>query len=134
MQNIGSREFFLALGIGLLHSLFTLFVVLSSVWLCLALWIQQPLGSVFSRIVIVVWTIFALSLIGVYVSGHLFSRRTDIIIYCLAFKRNKTANGILKLHSSFIMKNKVILSICIIFGTLAGIQMEAMKYTGKIAK
>lgn len=30
-------------------------------------------------------TIFALSLIGVYVSGHLFSRRTDIIIYCLAF-------------------------------------------------
>lgn len=85
MQNIGSREFFLALGIGLLHSLFTLFVVLSSVWLCLALWIQQPLGSVFSRIVIVVWTIFALSLIGVYVSGHLFSRRTDIIIYCLAF-------------------------------------------------
>ncbi|MCH7315098.1 DUF4105 domain-containing protein [Acinetobacter sp. ANC 3882] len=85
MQNIGSREFFIALGIGLLHSLFTLCVILSSVWLCLALWIQQPLGPFFSRIAIILWSLFALSLIGVYVSGHLFSRRTDIIIYCLAF-------------------------------------------------
>ncbi|MDO3657700.1 Lnb N-terminal periplasmic domain-containing protein [Acinetobacter genomosp. 15BJ] len=85
MHNIGSREFFIALGIGLLHSLFTLCVILSSVWLCLALWIQQPLGSFFSRAAIVLWVLFALSLIGVYVSGHLFSRRTDIIIYCVAF-------------------------------------------------
>ncbi|ENX44587.1 DUF4105 domain-containing protein [Acinetobacter sp. NIPH 2100] len=85
MQNIGSREFFIALGIGLLHSLFTLCVILSSIWLCLALWIQQPLGPFFSRIAIILWSLFALSLIGVYVSGHLFSRRTDIIIYCLAF-------------------------------------------------
>jgi len=85
MHNIGSREFFIALGIGLLHGLFTLCVILSSVWLCLALWIQQPLGSFFSRAAIVLWVLFALSLIGVYVSGHLFSRRTDIIIYCVAF-------------------------------------------------
>jgi len=85
MHNIGSREFFIALGIGLLHGLFSLCVILSSVWLCLALWIQQPLGSFFSRAAIVLWVLFALSLIGVYVSGHLFSRRTDIIIYCVAF-------------------------------------------------
>jgi len=85
MHNIGSREFFIALGIGLLHSLFTLFVVLSSFWLCLALWIQQPLGALLSRITIILWSLFALSLIGVYVSGHLISRRTDIIIYCCAF-------------------------------------------------
>ncbi|ENX61996.1 MULTISPECIES: DUF4105 domain-containing protein [Acinetobacter] len=85
MHNIGSREFFIALGIGLLHSLFTLCVILSSVWLCLALWIQQPLGTFFSRAVIALWVLFALSLIGVYVSGHLVSRRTDIIIYCVAF-------------------------------------------------
>ncbi|USA46123.1 DUF4105 domain-containing protein [Acinetobacter sp. C26M] len=85
MQNIGSREFFIALGIGLLHSLFALCVILSSIWLCLALWIQQPLGSFFSRAAIVLWILFALSLIGVYVSGHLFSRRTDIMIYCVAF-------------------------------------------------
>lgn len=85
MHNIGSREFFIALGIGFLHSLFALFVILSSIWLCLALWIQQPLGTVLSRVVIVIWGLFALSLIGFYVSGHLFSRRTDIIIYCLVF-------------------------------------------------
>lgn len=85
MQNIGSREFFIALGIGLLHGLFALCVILSSIWLCLALWIQQPLGSFFSRAAIVLWILFALSLIGVYVSGHLFSRRTDIMIYCVAF-------------------------------------------------
>ncbi len=79
MHNIGSREFFIALGIGLLHGLFTLCVVLSSVWLCLALWIQQPLGTFFSRVTIVLWSLFALSLLGVYFSGHLISRRTDII-------------------------------------------------------
>ena len=85
MHNIASREFFIALGIGFLHSLFALFVIISSIWLCLALWIQQPLGTVLSRVVIVIWGLFALSLIGFYVSGHLFSRRTDIIIYSLVF-------------------------------------------------
>lgn len=85
MHNIGSREFFIALGIGLLHGLFTLCVVLSSIWLCLALWIQQPLGTLFSRVAIVLWGLFALSLLGVYFSCHLISRRTDIIIYCVAF-------------------------------------------------
>ncbi|ENU31736.1 hypothetical protein F991_00505 [Acinetobacter sp. CIP-A165] len=85
MHDIGSREFFIALGIGLLHSTFTLFVILSSAWLCLALWIQQPLGSVFSRLIILLWVLFALSLIGFYISGHIFSRRTDIILYCCAF-------------------------------------------------
>lgn len=85
MHNIGSREFFIALGIGVLHSLFTFFIVVSSIWLCLALWIQQPLGTLFTRIVIILWCLFALSLIGVYVSGHIFSRRADILIYCMAF-------------------------------------------------
>ena len=85
MHNIASREFFIALGIGFLHSLFALFVIISSIWLCLALWIQQPLGTVLSRVVIVIWGLFALSLIGFYVSGHLFNRRTDIIIYSLVF-------------------------------------------------
>lgn len=85
MQKIGSREFFVALGIGLLHSIFALFVILSSFWFCLALWFQQPFGTFFSRVAIILWSLFALSLIGVYVSGHLFSRRTDIIIYFCAF-------------------------------------------------
>ena len=85
MHNIGSREFLLALGIGLLHSCFALFVILSSIWLCLALWIQQPLGIIFSRTIIILWGLFALSLLGVYVSGHIFSRRTDLLIYGIAF-------------------------------------------------
>ena len=85
MHNIGSREFLLALGIGLLHSFFALFVILSSIWLCIAFWIQHPFGTIFSRIIIILWALFALSLLGVYVSGHIFSRRTDILIYCVAF-------------------------------------------------
>ena len=85
MHNIGSREFLLALGIRLLHSCFALFVILSSIWLCLALWIQQPLGIIFSRTIIILWGLFALSLLGVYVSGHMFSRRTDLLIYGIAF-------------------------------------------------
>lgn len=85
MHEIGSREFFIGLGIWFLHSTFTLFVILSSIWLCLALWIQQPLGPIFSRIIIILWGLFALSLLGFYVSGHIFSRRTDILLYCFAF-------------------------------------------------
>ena len=69
---------------GLVHSFFTLFIVLSSGWLCLALWIQQPFGSIVTRILIILWVIFALSLMGIYISGHIFSRRTDFILYCCA--------------------------------------------------
>ncbi|MFI7964513.1 hypothetical protein ACFMKD_10700, partial [Acinetobacter baumannii] len=32
MHNIGTREFIIALLCGALHSLFTLFIVLSSIW------------------------------------------------------------------------------------------------------
>ena len=85
MHHIGSREFLTALAIGFLHSLFTLFIVVSSLWLCFALWIQQPFGTLFTRAVILLWGLFALSLIGIYFSGHVFSRRTDIILYCCAF-------------------------------------------------
>lgn len=85
MHNIGSREFFLALGLGLLHSLFSLFIIISTIWLCLALWIQQPMGWLTSRILIGIWIAFALSVLGFYLSGHIFSRRTDILIYVIAF-------------------------------------------------
>lgn len=81
----GSQPFFITVLIGLLHGLFSLFVILSSLWLCLALWIQLPLGTIFSRVLIVLWCVFALSLFSIYASGHLFSRRTDIVIYCCAF-------------------------------------------------
>ena len=79
-----SRELLISLGLGLLHGIFTVFVIASSLWLCLALWTQQPFGSLITRIIIVMWVLFALSLIGVYISGHLFSRRTDFLLYCCA--------------------------------------------------
>ncbi|NHC03668.1 DUF4105 domain-containing protein [Acinetobacter sp. 187] len=85
MHNIGKREFFAALGMGLLHSIFSLFVIFSSIWLCLALWIQQPFGWLISRILIGAWIAFALSVLGIYASQHVFSRRKDAIIYILVF-------------------------------------------------
>ena len=82
---MGSKELLHSLALALLHGTFTLFVIASSLWFCMALWIQQPLGSIFSRVLIVLWLLFALSLIGVYISDHLVSRRTDFLIYCAAF-------------------------------------------------
>lgn len=70
---------------GLIHFLFSLFVILSSLWLCLALWIQEPVNWLFSRILIGVWLAFALSVLGIYISHHFFSRRKDILIYLVAF-------------------------------------------------
>ncbi|EPL9481824.1 DUF4105 domain-containing protein, partial [Acinetobacter baumannii] len=85
MHNIGTREFIIALLFGALHSLFTLFIVLSSIWVCLALWVQQPFGWLGSRIIIGIWIAFALSMAGLYFNGHIISRRTDVLIYLLAF-------------------------------------------------
>jgi hypothetical protein len=84
-MQIGARELFISLAMGLLHGAFTLFVILSSIWLCLALWYQQPFGNIFSRVIIAIWVLFALSLIGFYISGHIVSRRTDILLYGFAF-------------------------------------------------
>lgn len=70
---------------GLIHTLFSLFVILSSLWLCLALWIQEPVSWLFSRVLIGIWLAFALSILGIYISHHFFSRRKDILIYVVAF-------------------------------------------------
>ena len=66
------------------HGLFSLFVVLSSAWLCMAVWIQQPINSLVSYALIGIWIAFALSILGIYFSS-VFSRRKDILVYCLAF-------------------------------------------------
>ncbi|MEF9956718.1 MAG: DUF4105 domain-containing protein [Acinetobacter sp.] len=84
-MQIGARELFISLAMGLLHGAFTLFVILSSIWLCLALWYQQPFGNIFSRVIIAIWVLFALSLIGFYINGHIVSRRTDILLYGFVF-------------------------------------------------
>lgn len=72
-------------GVGFIHLLFSVFVVCSSIWLCCALWIQEPLGVWASRVLIGVWIAFALSVLGIYVSQSFFGRRLDILVYMLGF-------------------------------------------------
>lgn len=85
MHNIGKREFFSALGMGALHFAFSVFVVFSSIWLCFALWIQEPFGWLISRVLIGTWIAFALSILGIYATQHFFSRIKDVIVYILIF-------------------------------------------------
>ncbi|SPL71535.1 Lnb N-terminal periplasmic domain-containing protein [Acinetobacter stercoris] len=85
MNDIGKRQFFTALGAWVLHFLFSIFVLLSSIWLCLALWIQKPGGWLVSSILIGIWISFSLSILGIYFFQSFFSRRKDIVIYIVAF-------------------------------------------------
>lgn len=83
MHNIGKKDFFIALGKVLLHALFSLFVILSSIWLCFALWIQQPGSVLTSQILIGLWISFACSILGIYFTQSVFSRGKDSIIYLI---------------------------------------------------
>lgn len=85
MHNIGKKEFLIALGFALLHGVFSLFVIFSSIWLCLALWFQEPLGGLMTRLLIAIWVIFAFGMLGIYVTQSFFSRSTDVLIYLLGF-------------------------------------------------
>ena len=85
MNHIGKTEFLKVLGIGICHSLFSLSVIVSSLWLCMALWIQEPFGWLISRILIGIWLTFALSILGIYATQHFFSRKKDVLIYLLGF-------------------------------------------------
>lgn len=85
MHNIKKNEWIKTLAMGFFHFLFSLFVILSSLWLCVALWIQEPLGWLLSRIIIGIWIAFSLSVLGIYISHHFFSRKKDVLIYIIAF-------------------------------------------------
>lgn len=69
----------------ILHAVFSLFVILSSIWLCLALWIQAPFGTLMSRTLIALWIAFTLCILGIYFSRHLISRQLDIALYLVVF-------------------------------------------------
>ncbi|ATO18758.1 hypothetical protein BS636_03290 [Acinetobacter sp. LoGeW2-3] len=69
----------------LLNAVFTLFVIASSFWLCLAIWVQQPLGLIGSSVLIGLWIVLACAVLGIYFSRHLISRGIDTILYILAF-------------------------------------------------
>ncbi len=69
----------------MLHFIFSLGVILSSIWLSMALWIHQPLGWLMSRVLIGTWLAFTLSILGIYITQHLLSRNQDILVYLLGF-------------------------------------------------
>ena len=73
------------LSLWLLHFIFSLTVVLSTLWLCLALWIQQPLGKIVSIALIIIWLCFALSILGIYLSRAIISKKIDVLLYVCAF-------------------------------------------------
>ena len=85
MQNTGKKQFIYSFGMFLAHSFFSLFILLSSVWFCLAIWIQQPLGQTFSYAFIAIWSVFALSILGFYFSRKILPRKTTCLIYLVAF-------------------------------------------------
>ncbi|CAB1208503.1 Lnb N-terminal periplasmic domain-containing protein [Acinetobacter bouvetii] len=85
MHHIEKKEFLTALGMGLLHSMFGLFVILSSIWLCLALWFQAPISGFITRALIGIWISFTLTILGIYITQYLLNRQTSAIIYILAF-------------------------------------------------
>lgn len=85
MNSVNRKSVMHTILMGLLHSLFGLFIVLTSLWFCLAIWIQQPLGQVVSYLIIALWVIFAFSILGIYFTKNLFSRKTDTLIYIAAF-------------------------------------------------
>lgn len=85
MHKLAKGEFFTTLGIAFLHSTFSLFVFLSSIWLCFAIWVQEPLGWLMSRVMIGIWIAFAISILGIYATQHFFSRKIDVLVYILVF-------------------------------------------------
>lgn len=62
-----------------------LFLLFTSIWFCLALWIQQPRGLFVTASFIGFWVIFALAIFSIYVNHIFIKRRTGIVIYLLAF-------------------------------------------------
>jgi len=85
MHNTRKKDFMLRIGRFLLHSAYSLLVILSSVWLCFALWIQQPGGLIVTRIIMLLWVLFSLSLLTIYFRNSRLSRRKNVLIYLVAF-------------------------------------------------
>ena len=85
MQNIGKNQNLKKLGMTIVHSLFNLFVLFSSIWLCIAIWFQEPISPLFSKIIIGFWIGFALSILGIHFCKKFLSRTKSILIYSFTF-------------------------------------------------
>lgn len=107
----------------------------------LSLWVQQPFGWLGSRIIIGIWIAFALSMAGLYFNGHIISRRTDVLIYLLAFacslvwyfsitaRQDRDWNP--EVANMLSYENTAMLLLCIMSVTSTGILMEPMMSAGK---
>lgn len=127
----------------LLNAVFTLFVITSSLWLCLAIWVQQPLGMIGSSVLIGLWIILACAVLGIYFSRHLISRGVDTLLYILAFlfslfwyfsldaRQDREWNPEVARFS--VMNNKAIKSPYIMCVILSGCQMGNILSAGKVA-
>lgn len=69
----------------LCNALFSLFVIISSLWLGLAIWIQKPIGFIGSILLIALWTCFALTILGIYFSHTFISKKIDTFLYVIGF-------------------------------------------------
>lgn len=85
MNDIDKKIFRKSLIAAVLSSLFYLFVIVSSLWLCLALWIHQPFGKIFTYLIIACWLMLAGSITGIYFIQAIFQRKTDVVIYLVCF-------------------------------------------------
>ena len=85
MNNIDKKIIRKSLIAAFFSGIFYLFVIVSSLWLCLALWIHQPFGTIFTYIAIACWLSLAGSITGIYFIQAIFKRKTDVIIYLVCF-------------------------------------------------
>lgn len=85
MQNIDKKRFGRNFMTALLASVFYLFVILSTIWLCLTLWVHQPFGRVMTYILIACWIMLSCSITGFYITQAIFKRSTDVMVYLVCF-------------------------------------------------
>jgi hypothetical protein len=80
IKNLNSK-----FGMGILHSLFFLFVIGSSIWFCLAIWFQEPINSFIAKTIIVAWFIFAIFVLLNYSNKKIISRSKSTFLYVVGF-------------------------------------------------
>lgn len=84
-KKVGKNEFLLMLGKRFIQFLFGLFVISSSIWVCMAIWYQQPFGLFTTITLLVLWIAFVLATLGFYVTRRVLSHSTCMILYGVMF-------------------------------------------------
>lgn len=63
----------------------SVFVIGSSLWLCLALWYQHPLNTMFTVSLMLLWIVFAIGSLWHYFSQYWWSRKLTVCSYLICF-------------------------------------------------